>query len=396
MTGTRDPAATVAALTVRERAAPRDPAIKLSLALALRAARDGAAAERKAAEAIACAPSDARARHVMGFLLRERGALVEAGEHLLASRRLDNEVADPFHLTALTLHALRRPDALAELPPPREPGQRYGERVLRAIAAYEAGDARACRSDLALAAAMRAQVPATAPNRGAFDTYHSFVDRLLGTAPPESANPETQAWIIGDSHSLTLAHRRLDPGDGPRRLVPSLVFGCMAWHLAGPKPGPQSAAFDLAMTACAPGAQVLACFGELDCRSTGGLFKRLRNGADSDVEGAVARLAEGYLARLQSAAEPQRLRVIVVVPPAAKVEDSVLPPPDRALFRAIAPAFAAALRRGAAARAWPVIDLAAETRDATGAVSGIHHVDTSHVLPSAFLAAARRAGFRAT
>jgi Flp pilus assembly protein TadD len=104
MTVRGDAAAALVALSQREQMAPTDAALKLSLALALRAAGDPAAAERKAGEAVACAPGDARARHVLGFLLRERGALAEAAAHLLDARRIANDVADPFHLAALTRH----------------------------------------------------------------------------------------------------------------------------------------------------------------------------------------------------------------------------------------------------------------------------------------------------
>lgn len=396
MTVRSDAAAAVAALLQRERAAPGDAKVKLSLALALRATGDAAAAERKAAEAVALAPGDARARHVLGFMLRERGALGEAAAQLLEARRLDNDVADPFHLAALTLHALRRRGELAELASPRDAGQRFGETMLKAIAAYEAGDVEGFGAALRSAATIVDRVPPAAANRGAFETYRAFLARLLEVPPARARDlAPGRVHVVGDSHSLTMAHRLIDTGDGMRRLEPSLIFGCMAWHLASPNPGPQSAAFDEAIAACTEGATLLACFGELDCRSTGGLFKRLRSGAERDAGDATSRLADGYLARLQRAAGTRLLRVIVVVPPAARVDDSALAPAERALFRAIAPGLADALRRGASDLGWPVIDLAAVTRDADGRVSGVHHVDSSHVVPAAFVAAAQRAGFRA-
>ncbi len=264
--------------------------------------------------------------------------------------------------------------------------------MLQAIAAYEAGDRVVCGAALGVADTLAGRVPPAAANRGAFETYRRFLGRLLEMPWPPSA---AAAHVIGDSHSLTMAHRLLDAGHGMRRLVPSLVFGCMAWHLASPAPNAHAAAFEIAIAACAEGATLLACFGELDCRSTGGLFKRLRSGADRDVGDAAARLAAGYLGRLRRAAAVRALKVIVVVPPAALVDDSALPPAERALFRAIAPAFAAALRRDAGDAGWPVIDLAAVTRDEDGLVDGAHHVDTSHVMPAAFVATAERAGFRA-
>lgn len=384
----------VAALRARERTAPDDPSTKLALALALRAAGEPAAAEAKARAAVALQQGDARAHHVLGFMLHARGALDEGGAELLRARAIANGVRDPYHLAALTLLAHRDHARLQALAPTGETGQDFGERVVQAIAAWIAADRTLCRARLAQAAALAPAAPAAAPNRGAFETYRHYLAALLDVPPASALGNEPVIAAIGDSHGLTFAHRLIDLGEGPRRVVPALAFGCMAWHLASPQPSAQSAAFDAALSASGDGDTVLVCFGELDCRSTGGLFKRLRGDVTPDVDGEVERLVSGYVARL-AAASHRGLRFVIVTPPASNADDAPLPPGERALFRRISPAFAARLREAACTAGWPVIDLAATTRHADGAARTACFVDSNHVRPDAFVAAARAAGFAA-
>ncbi|MBL8697012.1 MAG: hypothetical protein JNK67_01480 [Alphaproteobacteria bacterium] len=398
MNGAEGARAAVRQLQAREQAAPGNADVKLELALALRAAGEPGRAEAKVREAIRMADGHPRAQHLLGFMLHARGALAEAATHLLRARELHNDVRDPYHLAALALHALRDHAALARLRAPADPAQHFGECVLRAIAAWQDGDRDACGHALATAARLVASAPAAAPNRAAFETYRRFLAELLA-APPAPARPDAPAGAvhaIGDSHSLTAAHRRIDVGHGLQRIESELVFGCMAWHLANPVPTPQSAAFDAAIERCRAESAVLMCFGELDCRSTGGLFKRLRGMASPDLRGEVSRLAAGYVGRLSDRAQRRRLRVIVVTPPASNADDSALSSADRALFRAIAPAFAEALRASARDRGWPVVDLAAATRRPDGAAAAEHYVDSNHVRPDVLVSAARVAGFDAT
>jgi hypothetical protein len=331
---------------------------------------------------------------VLGYLLRERGALEEAAVHLLRTREPDSEFPDPYHLLVFTLHALGRHDAIFRLNFPSELGQRFGELVMRAVAAWQARDFAACGEWLERADADRATLPRTAPNAGVFETYRHYVERLLRTrAERPLAGPElAPVFVVGDSHSLTPAHLPVSLSGETRRIEARLVFGCKAWHLVSGKPNPFAAAFDAAVRRIPEGGAVMACFGELDCRHGIGIFRHLRTQGIDDPIPVVRSLVAGYVARLAETAGARRLHLMLVTPPASNVDETLLPAADRDHFRAIERLFSENLREQAAARGLRVIDLQAATRRTDGSIRGEAYVDTNHILPDVFLEACAVAG----
>ena len=380
-------------LLERERLLPTDTTVKADLALTLKTLGDPLRAEEKLREAVALDPRAARAAHVLGYVLRERGALEEAVGHFLRSREPGSEFPDPFHLLVFSLHALGRHGEIFALGIPNEPGQRFGEIVMRAIVAWQSRDFAACGEWLEKAREIRAALSPKLPNASVFEAYRHDVERLLQTrAEGSHADPAMPPlYVIGDSHSLTPAHLPV-PFDGEtRRLEPHLVIGCKAWHLVSRKPNPYAAAFDATVLRIPEGSSVMACFGELDCRHSVGIFRHVKRQGIEDPLPVVQSLTAGYVARLADVANVRRLRLLLVTPPTSNIRDALLTAADRRLFRSIESMFCDGLREQAAAHGLRVVDLAAMTRNANGSVRRDVYVRTNHVLPDVFLEACAEA-----
>ncbi len=154
--------------------------------------------------------------------------------------------------------------------------------------------------------------------------YYACVAALLRdfpvAAPPAQAAPPAGGpiYLLGDSHVLPAAWRRV-PLDGVQRLlVPALVTGVKAWHL---RPGCRfyPAAQWAAVAARLPdGATVVAAVGEIDCRE--GLLASMARGRYDSMQAAAAATAALLVAELQRLARTRRFQIFVhPVPPVLDV-----------------------------------------------------------------------------
>lgn len=378
-----------ASLVSRERLLPQDVAVKIDLALTLRTLGDPLRAEEKLREAVAIDPGAARAAHILGYFLRERGALEEAVVHLLRSREPGSEFPDPYHLLAFSLYGLGRYDDLFRLGIPNEPGQRFGEIVMRAIVAWQSGDFDACREWLAQAQDIRAGLSLKLPNAGVFETYRHYVERLLKTRAdgPRADAAVPPLYVIGDSHSLTSAHLSV-PFEGVlHRFEPRLAIGCKAWHLVSPKANPHAAAFDATVRRIPGGSAAIACFGELDCSYSIGIYRYVKRQQIDDPGPVVRSLTAAYVAKVADVAKDRGFRLVLATPPTSNIRDALLPAADRQLFRSIESLFCDGVREEAASHGLRVVDLGRATRTATGSVRRDVYVDADNMLPGIFLEA---------
>ena len=131
----------------------------------------------------------------------------------------------------------------------------------------------------------------------------------------------------------------------------------------------------------------MACFGELDCRHSIGIFRYVKKQGIDDPLPVIQSLTAGYAARLIGVANERRLSLMLVTPPTSNINDALLPAADRRLFRSIERMFCDGVRDQAAQHDLRVIDLAAATRASGGAVRRDVYVDAHHILPDVFLEA---------
>jgi len=153
--------------------------------------------------------------------------------------------------------------------------------------------------------------------------YYSCVAALLRdypvaqppAVPAAGCTPPTPIYLLGDSHVLAAAWRRVPLRGASRVLVPQLVTGVKAWHL---RPGCRfypaaqwAAAAQRLPDACA----VVAVVGEIDCRE--GLLASVARGRYDSLEAAARATAALLVAELQRLARSRRFEVYVHPVPAA-------------------------------------------------------------------------------
>lgn len=349
------------------------------------------AAER----AVAAKPDFATAQQVLGMLLREQGELERAAEHLGRARGATPPAQDPQTTYALTLFALARYDALASLPPPADERNRYREAVLAAIAAWQQGDM--ARIEAALGACERIAQERGGRTEDVYAAYHSQIALLADAHKREPqlyrGEAERQVAVIGDMQSLSAANLIVPLGGEAVRLCTAFVPGCIAVNLFKQAANSCRAGFEAALDRQPEGATVIASVGDLDCRYTIGFMNYLRRHPELDGRRFVGETVERYVDWIVDAANRRGLDLVLQGPPACAAPLTLVQPAEARRFLELVEHFNADLRAAAGRAGLTYVDLYAATVGANRRGREECYIDTSHVHPSAVLAAIRAANF---
>jgi tetratricopeptide (TPR) repeat protein len=221
--------------------------------------------------------------------------------------------------------------------------------------------------------------------------YANFLTNLArhadaaGLGPDASAAPELA--VVGDSHCLSFHGVPLTLDGVLYRTAAHLVMGCKAWHLANPQRNLYKWRFS-AIAGTIPGqSPIICCFGEIDCRLDEGILPYYQR-TGGNLGDLISDQTSRYVAYVEVAASPQRLRPIFVGVPAPHLEALSAEHPDasaedKALLVDIVKMFNMGLQRAAAARGHRMIDVFAVSAGPDGKASGDQHVDPYHLKPEA-------------
>ena len=388
---------------------PRSAAHALAHCHALEAAgRPGAALDVLAGffEANAAAPLGGGAS--LGQLAPLlRGAPRLPGDTRSGAAGMEGFVADAMN-AELPDYASAAATCAAALPawprsgvPPESGSEAYAPDALDALAAafcavkllFAAGCMRRAAAVAAVAERARAasRVPLHTTHIRNEAAYYACVVALLRDypvaappAPPAPGAPPAPppVYLLGDSHVLAAAWRRVPLGGQQRLLVPALVTGVKAWHL---RPGCRfyPAKHWAAAAARLPdGAAVVASVGEIDCRE--GLLHAVARGRYDSLPAAAAATAALLVAELQRLAAQRRFAMYVhPVPPVLDVTRPVVLLFNAALRDAVR-ATASAATPGTACLRWLELQAALLDDGAGGGNGGLrpeYALDGTHLSP---------------
>lgn len=259
-----------------------------------------------------------------------------------------------------------------------------GLAILRAIAAV--ADHRVDEAEESLTQA--GHLPeGNYPSQRILEAYYRFlvaIVRVRGELP--SLHADRELYLLGDSHCLTAAYATLSTGVEGYRLIPRLVMGAKAWHLRANQENRFTRTLGVMLDRIPSGSQVIAQFGEIDCRPDEGIYPRMARG-EADGPVMVHETASGYVAGLCERTRDRDLKLAICGVPAPRRE--ILPKGSAAAeqFVAMVREFNRALVAAAQAAHLPFVDLYAKTADPSGiALPGVH-VDEVHLHPKVFLEA---------
>jgi len=355
-----------------------------------RPAEAAALAER----AIDLQPDLADAHQIFGMLLRERGELDRAVEHLAKARQAASTPIDPTTSYAFALLALGRYAEMEALEPPKDPKNRYREAVLKALAAWH-------RNAVDASAGWLAEADRAAAARGGrtadvYETYHKhlealFANRQRDETPYEGAAAAVAA-AIGDAQVLAAANLVLPIRGKASRIEAAFVPGCKALHLVRKAPNAFRAAFEAALDRQPKGRLVIASVGNLDCRYTTGFMEELRRNPGADGGAVVERTVSLYADWVAWTARQRGLDLVILGPSASNAPLDLIDTPSRRRYLELVAHFNAKLAVAARENGAGYIDLFAATSDPDRRGRPECFLDANHVRPAAIAAAVAASG----
>ncbi len=373
------------------RAAPDEADYHVKLALVRLERRDSRGAEAVASRAIELAPDHKGARQILGDLCWQRGELERAIEHFTISRSAPHAAADPNGGFASALFALGRTPEIAQLSKPAINAQDYIETVLRGVFNWQSGRLERCKKLMSKADALFSRT-SQAPRVPIFHQIHRVVETMVEFLPnhPEFYQTEAEApiFLVGDNHVMPAAHLTLPFAGQARRAIGILVVSMKTTSLVPEAvDNPQRAGLLAALDRLPADADVLLSAGELDTRYNDGILDRLKADPSLDPDEMIGRLVADYLETTAGWCRERGLRPAYLIQPAPNVKLRQIPSFEREPFLAMIASFVDTLRREAATRSLPVVDLYTVTADGDGRGRKDLFIDSNHALPQVYRAA---------
>jgi hypothetical protein len=225
--------------------------------------------------------------------------------------------------------------------------------------------------------------------------YANFLSNLLRYAEetqlPTREHDLPELAVIGDSHCLAFHGLQVALDGALYRTRARLVMGCKAWHLASPETNLYKWRLNGLLDTVAENSPIICCFGEIDCRLDEGILPYYRR-AGGDLEHLIADQTSRYVAYIDVAATPRRLKPIFVNVPAPHLDALTAEHPDmiaedRALLMDIVKMFNMFLRNAVSNRGHRIIDVFAISAGPEGKATGAQHLDAYHLKPDALVLA---------
>ena len=209
------------------------------------------------------------------------------------------------------------------------------------------------------------------------NAYSSFIGKLLDANWDEEPAFEKKVYHLGESHSLSYAHRNITIGGSNFRIAPRITFGAKAFHFARSKHDRFKAITKAHLASLPKNSKVFLSFGEIDCRPNEGFICAARK-LDKPLEELIDQTTEGYVQWFldQNADQRQRLYFINVPAPVYYKEHSA--DLNSEVARTVA-LFNTALKKYSLQHGFDVVDVFNFTVGKEGFSNGLFHIDKYHL-----------------
>lgn len=253
----------------------------------------------------------------------------------------------------------------------------------RAAIAWIDGDVSTCKDYLVRAEAVLDAPPVDKLTYATLG-YYKFLQALLSFRSEHPSLYVTEAadkniHMVGDSHSLSYTGTVISLAGKKHKVIPHLIMGCKAWHLAQPEMNRFKASFDCVIGQLPHGATVIIAIGEIDCRLNEGIFPAHKK-YQTDLESSIESLVNDFVQYVRNKAREKELKLIFYGVPAPNCTLSHLSSDDRPIFLKTIELFNDALARAASADN-RFIDVYRQTVTEGGTADGRYHVDAFHLSP---------------
>jgi hypothetical protein len=209
------------------------------------------------------------------------------------------------------------------------------------------------------------------------NAYSSFIRRLLDATWDEEHASENKVYHLGESHSLSYAHRNITIGGSKYRIVPKITFGAKAFHFSRTKEDSFKAITKAHFVSLPKNSKVFLSYGEIDCRPNEGFISAARK-RDKPLEELIDQTTEGYVQWFLEQNADQRHHLYFINVPAPVYNEKLATDLNSEVARTVA-RFNTSLQKYSLQHGFEVVDVFKFTLGKEEFSNGLFHVDRHHL-----------------
>ena len=216
------------------------------------------------------------------------------------------------------------------------------------------------------------------PNDKVFcNAYSSFIGKLLDANWDEEPASENKVYHLGESHSLSYAHRNITISGSNLRITPRMTFGAKAFHFARSKYDSFKAITKAHLVSLPKNSKVFLSFGEIDCRPNEGFISAATK-LDKPLEELIDQTTEGYVKWFLEQNADLRHRLYFIGVPAPVYDKKLSADLNSEVARAVA-LFNIELKKYSLQHGYGTVDVFKFTVGKEGFSNGLFHIDNHHL-----------------
>ncbi|MDA8883347.1 tetratricopeptide repeat protein [Planktomarina temperata] len=251
--------------------------------------------------------------------------------------------------------------------------------ILNSIKAYLEADFSKARADNnSFQACDKKIIEIMMPKNQIFcDAYSIFIGKLLDATWEMVPVSENKVYHLGESHSLSYAHRHITTGGLNSKIVPRITFGAKAFHLARTKQDIFKAITKAHFVSLPRRSKVFLSYGEIDCRPNEGFISAAIK-FDKPLDELIDQTAEGYVQWFLKQNVGLKHHLFFINVPAPVYDEKLSTGQNLEVAKTVT-LFNAALKQYSRLYGFNMVDVFNFTTDGEGFSNGLFHVDNYHL-----------------
>lgn len=215
-------------------------------------------------------------------------------------------------------------------------------------------------------------------------TYYNYLKRLLKL---RSKHPQLYAgeaskklYVVGESNCLSAAFTHIHSQNKVYKLIPKLIIGAQARHLAQNEHNKYQECFERTIKTLPKKSSILCVFGEIDCRINYGILPYHKQ-SQKPLDEIINDITENYVLFLAKMRDERSLDFSVQLVQAPNPKHELYAPEDIEKVKEIVGFFNQTLSTYATKHGLMVIDVNAASKGQEGEADADKYIDEFHLKP---------------
>jgi hypothetical protein len=209
------------------------------------------------------------------------------------------------------------------------------------------------------------------------NAYSRFIGKLLDANWDEEPASENKVYHLGESHSLSYAHRNIAIDGSNFIITPRITFGAKAFHFSRTKYDSFKAITKAHFVSLPKSSKVFLSYGEIDCRPNEG-FISAASKLNKPLEELIDHTTSGYVQWFLEQNTGQRHHLYFRNVPAPIYDENLTTDLNSEVARTVA-LFNAALKKYSLQHGFDTLDVFKFTVGKEGFSNGLFHIDNRHL-----------------